>query len=761
MPTNNHLNFKISSALKTIIGKELITNDFIAVFELVKNSFDAYATNVKVIFRDLYGGSPSILIQDDGKGMDYKEITEKWLFVAYSSKRESGAIQARASDDYRHKIESHRVYAGAKGVGRFSCDRLGSRLKVFTTSQSEVPKTHSITVNWGDFEKNTKSEFVNIPISYELLKRNPYLTKRGTVLEISGLRDNWNREKLLKLKHSLEKLINPNQDNDSKGFKIIIEADEEKSADKEATDERGRVNGEVHNFIFENLKLKTTRIHAEVTADGKHITTELIDRGIRIYKIKEKNTFPYLSNIKVHLFQLNQAAKAHFTRLMGVPAVQYGSVFLYLNGFRIYPFGEEGEDTLGIDRRKQQGHSRFLGTRDLIGRIEINGNNDDFKETSSRDGGLIKTDAYFQLEDFFKERALRRLERYVVDAIKWGDPDREFNTPALEPKDVKKEIFEIISKLTSSKEVVDVEYDPAFLNIMKDLQKESVSTIFKNFSRIAEDTNNPTLSREVEKAKKQLATLVKANEEAEKQLELAEGKKKESEKALQVEKKKYLFLLATAKDTSPETLGLVHHIKIATGGINYTIKNFVKKVQADNYTKDDILTNLQQIQLYSSKVQVISNLITKANFNLKVDKQRGDLISFIDEYLTDKDIAHSDIEIVFNKKKASYDALFSVLEVSVILDNLIDNAKKAKAKTIQIDVVDSKSVLKLLVSDDGNGIDPEIAKHIFELGISSTKGSGIGLYTVTQLLKEMGASIKVLPTGSVLKGATFELQFRK
>ena len=153
--------------------------------------------------------------------------------------------------------------------------------------------------------------------------------------------------------------------------------------------------------------------------------------------------------------------------------------------------------------------------------------------------------------------------------------------------------------------------------------------------------------------------------------------------------------------------------------------------------RDDILENLQKIQLYSSKVQVISNLITKANFNLKVDKQRGDLIAFIDEYLSDKEIAHSDIDIVFNKKKTAYNALFSVLEISIILDNLIDNAKKAKAKTVQIDVAYTKTVLKLLVSDDGNGIDPEIEKHIFELGISSTKGSGIGLYTVTQLLKEM------------------------
>ena len=52
------LHFKISSALKDIIGKDLITDDHIAVFELVKNAYDAHAKRVDVIF-------------ENTKGMDY------------------------------------------------------------------------------------------------------------------------------------------------------------------------------------------------------------------------------------------------------------------------------------------------------------------------------------------------------------------------------------------------------------------------------------------------------------------------------------------------------------------------------------------------------------------------------------------------------------------------------------------------------------------------------------------------------------------
>ena len=80
---DNSLSFKISAGLKNIIGRDLITDDFIAVFELVKNSFDAYAKNVTIEFLP-----DKIIIADDGKGMDLNDLNEKWLFVAYSAKKD-------------------------------------------------------------------------------------------------------------------------------------------------------------------------------------------------------------------------------------------------------------------------------------------------------------------------------------------------------------------------------------------------------------------------------------------------------------------------------------------------------------------------------------------------------------------------------------------------------------------------------------------------------------------------------------------------
>ena len=81
------LHFKVSSGLKNIIGRELINDKYIAIFELVKNSYDAGARHVEISFDKLGTPDATITISDDGKGMNKADIIEKWLFVAYSEKQ--------------------------------------------------------------------------------------------------------------------------------------------------------------------------------------------------------------------------------------------------------------------------------------------------------------------------------------------------------------------------------------------------------------------------------------------------------------------------------------------------------------------------------------------------------------------------------------------------------------------------------------------------------------------------------------------------
>jgi len=88
MAKQNELHFKISTGLKDLLGQDLITNEFIAVFELVKNSFDAHSNEVYIVFEKLNTPNAKIKIIDTGKGMSRRDLINKWLFVAYSAKRD-------------------------------------------------------------------------------------------------------------------------------------------------------------------------------------------------------------------------------------------------------------------------------------------------------------------------------------------------------------------------------------------------------------------------------------------------------------------------------------------------------------------------------------------------------------------------------------------------------------------------------------------------------------------------------------------------
>ena len=292
------LQFKISSALKNIIGRDLITDDFIAVFELVKNSYDAHATRVDVIFKDIYSGQSKIIIKDNGKGMSYQDLLDKWLFVARSSKLEGD--EEDSYKNFRDKIKVKRAYAGAKGIGRFSCDRLGSELYLESIKDEENPKVEVLITDWNKFEEDSDNEFVNVSVLHETLEKSSYGTTNGTVLEISNLHSEWNRKKFEDLKDSLARLINPSAIKNEDSFKIFLSVENEIEGDKKQKkknrikfnesklDESGIdyfkiINGEIKNPIFETLQLKTSYIESDVYENT--IITSLFEGGQLVYKV--------------------------------------------------------------------------------------------------------------------------------------------------------------------------------------------------------------------------------------------------------------------------------------------------------------------------------------------------------------------------------------------------------------------------------------------------------------------------------------------
>ena len=81
----------------------------------------------------------------------------KWLFVAYSAKADN--TENEEYKDYRNKINERTSFAGAKGIGRFACDRLGKKLRIISLKESKDTKVESIEVFWESFEEDPKKPF--------------------------------------------------------------------------------------------------------------------------------------------------------------------------------------------------------------------------------------------------------------------------------------------------------------------------------------------------------------------------------------------------------------------------------------------------------------------------------------------------------------------------------------------------------------------------------------------------------------------------
>lgn len=782
----DNLKFRVSAELKNILGRDLITSPDIAILELVKNSYDAHASKVEITFDDDY-----LSIADNGKGMSKDDLINKWLFVAYSAKSDGTEDKS-----YRSKFKRH--YAGAKGIGRMSCDRLARNLTL-TTRSAEENKTEVLRVDWGVFEINKQTEFDTVDIPHETLDTIPQFPlekSTGTILEFTGLHLPWSREDIKRLRKSLEKMINPFSGTDD-DFEIEIIAPKMRNDDSMA-EKHNKVNGIIENSIADVLKLKTTQIESHI--QGGKIHTTLKDRGILMYEIEEPNAdFYQLDSASVSLFFLNRAAKYNFTAKMGVEPINYGNVFLFRNGFRILPFGEPDDDSWGVNKRLQQGYNRRISTRDLFGRVDVETDNVDLiKEVSSRDGGLIKTFASEQLMDYFR-LIHKRLERYVVGVL-WGEAfvRKEYfvnQNSALKAREQLQEIdkdsdsakhlysnigskvdfLQLIKSLVNDKSITVLQYNEDLANIVADPTDTEViqAQMIDDVRKLAEKTNDPYLRDRISEFEKHMDELRRQKEEAErkekeerKAKELAERKAEaerkakelaEKERDVQIQKNKYL---SATRNTTKEVQDLIHVILISS--TNSISLMDTAKCQLANKDLVGLRTSLDKFDYHISKINKLSKLITKADLSLLSESKLVDIQNYVKEYLTN---FSGSFEVQYHSTIAeSLEKKISVLDLSIILDNLVSNSQKAGANELRLDFSREGRTYIVDFTDNGDGVDLNqfTPQSIFEEGVTNRRGgSGIGLSTIKdRMKKELNGDITFIGNGlHFATGATFRLTF--
>ena len=187
-----HLRF--SPSILKRLGEELNPNPDHGLLELVKNAYDADAFECSIEFRETNELGGSVVISDDGEGMDHDAIEGRWLVLGESSK----------SPDHLTKLGRRPV--GSKGLGRLAVLRLGDRVSLVSRPDTDPQAEYRMEIDWREFADASVVEDVDLKITRH--KRTP-AAKRGTVVTLRDLRCRLTRTDVKRLARGMLLLADP------------------------------------------------------------------------------------------------------------------------------------------------------------------------------------------------------------------------------------------------------------------------------------------------------------------------------------------------------------------------------------------------------------------------------------------------------------------------------------------------------------------------------------------------------------------------
>lgn len=385
------IQFRIHPRVFAALGADLVTNDLVAVIELVKNSYDAFAQNVHVRFKYQTGRGPHLEIEDDGHGMTREVVEEVWCVVATPHKQENPwAVQGAG------KKRKRRV-TGAKGLGRLSTARLGRHLVMLTQAQGDP--CWKVTVDWSEMSKVDDLEECTVSVN-RFAGKSPFPDGAGTRLSIYDLREQWDDKRISDLKENLARLVSPfssshqfqiSLSRSSVAMREKIEIESPKFLSNPIYRIQGTVNksGNVHaKYEFVSIedgiakKEAVTLTWRQVCeAERKHNLSEENRPGcgpfafeIRAWDTDKDAVLELADKFDIQKGQIRKAIRAH------------KGISIYRDGFLVLPKSESARDWLGLDLRRVSKVGTRLSTSQIVGYVSISADkNPSIEDTSDRE----------------------------------------------------------------------------------------------------------------------------------------------------------------------------------------------------------------------------------------------------------------------------------------------------------------------------------------------------------------------------------------
>ena len=455
--------FEPTGRLIMSIGKDLIKDLPAALVELVKNSYDADASYVKITYIKNEDGL-NIIVEDDGHGMSQDTVLNTWMVP---------------STDYKLKKKNSpkgRVYQGRKGIGRYAVSLLGNKLELITTREGMET---TACFDWDEF--NSEKKLSDIPI---FITTSETTNNSGTKLIITNeygndLADEINEIDSQKVEKELSKLLS-----NIKYFKIIVSyenfySDDKKNICKEISQLEFneawhyKLSGKI-NADF-NYELKYSNFYTKEEKEFKGSFIKELPKnsvpcgGISIdYRVYDKD--PSGIEVIMNFINGNQNTNLSKTEIKNM-LIDKSGISIFRNDFRIRPYGDKGFDWLNLDSKRVQNPSMAIGSEQINGKISIESEEiSGLKEKSARDG-------------LYENSNFATLQRIA---------DLSLNL-------LEKERFKYRQRATKKKpEAIDKLFD--FSHVSQNMGK-AIDRAYKNLKRSPENTDEhiETLNQEISK----------------------------------------------------------------------------------------------------------------------------------------------------------------------------------------------------------------------------------------------------------------------
>jgi signal transduction histidine kinase len=425
------------------LGQELISNEVVAVIELVKNAYDADATRVLINFSGpLIPKSGHIEVIDNGHGMSLSTIETVWMEPATVSKTTK-----------LHSEKLNRRYLGAKGIGRFASSRLAEELEVFSR-RADAPKEAYAYFDWRQFDDDERflediEILTELRIPQEVCQKgateslwinesstpSPAELSHGTVLRMSSLRKEWGQKEFQELTRGLSRLVAPIQKKNGKSvgdtFEIFLEL----------PPELDQFSKKIEPPAI--LRLPHYVVTGNVAADGTYdLIYKILSTGVeqtfngRFLKVKNaKNAYEFRAvdisalSLTEEFLPLTCGAISFELRVwdrdeLGNVVQKTNSTIsdirrdldavaginIYRDGFRVLPYGEPRDDWLRLDLRRVQNPTLRLSNNQIHGVVSITADGNPALRDQSNREGLDENQAVSDLRDLLSE-TLAKLEQ--------------------------------------------------------------------------------------------------------------------------------------------------------------------------------------------------------------------------------------------------------------------------------------------------------------------------------------------------------------